>query len=398
MRTASRPAQTGSAASTRPAPAIWNRANIAAYGDAEVDVAASVRLGAAVRFEDFDGFGSVTNYKLAGRWQLSSNFAVRGSAGTGFRAPTPGQQNANNLSTVVDSATGVFREQGTVASTNPVALALGGRALDAERSKNYTLGLVVELDSGTDLTIDWFRIDLEDRIALSDNISVDDALRAQLTAAGVAAASDFNRIRYFTNDYDTETTGVDVVLTKRFDWTLGATDVLFGYNRTRTHVEDFGEASTASRTRAIERARPHRASASCRTPPRQLELAGPLQLLRQLVRLRRQPCSRWLRLSRSSGALRCRRWPVADAWQRQRDPSVSERSGAFAKLRATLSALLASRLQTAVSSMLVCSIDSAVSDRSAGTIPAAIDYHDGGSGPVNMPLRPLRQRWGSVVA
>ena len=234
----------------------WNRANIAAYGDAEVNIAANLRIGAAVRFEDFDGFGSVTNYKLAGRWQLSSIFAVRGSTGTGFRAPTPGQQNANSLSTVVDSATGVFREQGTVASTNPVALALGGRALDAEQSKNYTFGLVVELDTGTDLTIDWFRINLENRIALSDNIDVDDALRAQLTAAGVSAASDFNRIRYFTNDYDTETKGVDVVLTKRFDWALGTTDVLFGYNRTRTNIKDFGQASTASRVRAIERGSP----------------------------------------------------------------------------------------------------------------------------------------------
>ena len=39
-------------------------------------------------------------------------------------------------------------------------------------------------------------------------------------AAGVAAAEDFNRIRYFTNDYDTRTTGLDVVLTQRFDTAL----------------------------------------------------------------------------------------------------------------------------------------------------------------------------------
>ena len=234
----------------------WNRSNIAVYVDGEVDVTDTLRLGAAVRYEDFDGFGAVTNYKLAGRLQLSPRIALRGSVGTGFRAPTPGQQNANNLSTVVDSATGVFREQGTVASTNPVALALGGRALDAERSTNYTFGVVAEMDDVTDLTIDWFRVDLEDRIALSDNIDVDDDIRAQLTAAGVVAASDFNRIRYFTNDYDTETKGIDAVLTRRLDWSLGTTDLLVGYNRTRTNVKNFREASTASRTRAIERGAP----------------------------------------------------------------------------------------------------------------------------------------------
>ena len=234
----------------------WDRGNIAAYVDVETNLTANWRTGAAVRWEDFDIFGSVTNYKFASHLRFSPAFSVRGSVGTGFRAPTPGQQNANNLSTVVDSATGVFREQGTVASTNPVALALGGRALDAERSKNFTFGFVFELDDGTDLTIDWFRINLEDRIALSDNLDVDDALRQTLMAAGVAAASDFNRIRYFTNDYDTETKGVDAVLTRRFEWRGGSTDLLVGYNRTRTNVKKFDQASTQGRRVAIERGAP----------------------------------------------------------------------------------------------------------------------------------------------
>ena len=234
----------------------WNRANTAAYLDAEADVLDNLRLGAAVRFENFDDFGAVTNYKLAGHLRLSPMMAVRGSAGTGFRAPTPGQQNANNLSTVVDSATGVFREQGTVASTNPVARALGGEPLDAERSRNYTFGFVFELDNGIDLTVDWFRVNLEDRIALSANIDVDDAIREQLSAAGVAAASDFNRIRYFANDYDTETKGVDAVLTRSFDWSGGRTNLLIGYNRTVTTLKSFEQATTASRRRAILRGSP----------------------------------------------------------------------------------------------------------------------------------------------
>ena len=234
----------------------WNRANTAAYVDAEADVLDNLRLGAAVRFENFDDFGSVTNYKLAGHLRLSPMMALRGSAGTGFRAPTPGQQNANNLSTVVDSATGVFREQGTVASTNPVARALGGEPLDAERSRNYTFGFVFELDNGIDLTVDWFRVNLEDRIALSANIDVDDAIREQLSAAGVAAASDFNRIRYFANDYDTETKGVDAVLTRSFDWSGGRTNLLIGYNRTVTTLKSFEQATTASRRRAILRGSP----------------------------------------------------------------------------------------------------------------------------------------------
>ena len=234
----------------------WSRANIAGYLDLEADVTAALRLGAALRFEDFDDFGAVTNHKLAARLQMSDTFALRSSWGTGFRAPTPGQQNANNLSTVVDSATGIFREQGTVASTNPVALALGGAALDAESSVNYTVGFVFELDNGVDVTIDWFRINLEDRIALSENLTVDDALRQTLLDAGVSEAADFNRVRYFTNDYDTETKGIDVVLSTDLAWSAGDTNLLVVYNRTRTNVKVFSQASTASRTAAIVRGSP----------------------------------------------------------------------------------------------------------------------------------------------
>ena len=234
----------------------WDRANSAAYLDLEVDMTPRWRLGGALRWEDFDGFGEVLTYKLASHLRVSPGFALRASSGTGFRAPTPGQQNANNLSTVVDSATGVFREQGTVASTNPVALELGGRPLDAETSHNWTFGMVLELGASTDVTVDWFRIDLYDRIALSANMDVDAALAQRLTDAGVAAAADFQRIRYFTNDYDTQTKGVDVVVTHGFSSRWGETELLVGYNRTSTSLTSAAQASTITRELSIERGVP----------------------------------------------------------------------------------------------------------------------------------------------
>ena len=230
----------------------WDRANAAAYLDLETAVTQRWRLGAAVRWEDFDDFGEVLTHKVTSHLRLAPGLAVRASGGSGFRAPTPGQQNANNLSTVVDSATGVFREQGTVASTNPVALQLGGRPLDAERSRNWTLGFVLEPSDNTSLILDWFRIDLFDRIALSANMDVDDDLVARLAASGVASAADFQRIRYFTNDYDTETKGVDVVLTHSVPNAWGDTNFTVSYNRTATKVKEAEQASTTTRERSIE--------------------------------------------------------------------------------------------------------------------------------------------------
>ena len=234
----------------------WDRANVAAYLDLETDLNERWRVNAALRWEDFDGFGSVTNFKLASRVRISEILSVRAAYSTGFRAPTPGQQNANNLATVVDSATGEFREQGTVASTNPVAIALGGAVLDAEESKNYTAGLVLELPNGASLTIDWFRIDLEDRIALSPTMSLSSEVRQALIDSGVTEAADFNNVRFFANDFDTRTQGVDAVVTYGLESNYGRTDVLLGYNYTDTDLKAFSAASTGARRRALERGSP----------------------------------------------------------------------------------------------------------------------------------------------
>ena len=222
----------------------WDRANIAGYVDLEVNATDDWRIGGAVRWEDFDGFGSTANFKLATHLQLTDALALRGSLGTGFRAPTPGQANARNVSTVVNAATNAFEERGTIGSTHPVAMALGGRELQPEESFNVTLGAVVTLDNGLSLTVDYFGIDIDDRIALSGLFTVTDEIKAALIAAGVPEAREFTSVRYFTNDFDTETRGIDIVLTHGWEWSLGRTDILLSANRTVTEVGNFREGST----------------------------------------------------------------------------------------------------------------------------------------------------------
>ena len=214
----------------------WDRANVAGYLDLEADATENWRIGGALRWEDFDGFGSTTNVKLATRIQVSDAFALRGSVGTGFRAPTPGQSNARNLSTVVRASDNVFVEQGTIGSTHPVALALGGRELQPEASDNLSVGAVFALDNGLSITVDYFSIDINDRIALSGNFAVTPEIQQELIAQGVPGAAEFTSVRYFTNDFDTETTGVDVVLSHGWETRAGATDLLFSYNHTETDV------------------------------------------------------------------------------------------------------------------------------------------------------------------
>lgn len=227
----------------------WNRLNTAAYLDLELylfdhDMFDNAVIGGAARFEDFDGFGTTLNFKLTGRFDVSDTLAVRGSVGTGFRAPTPGQSNARNVSTVVNAATNVFEERGTIGSTHPVAVALGGRELEPEESVNFTVGAILELDNGITVTADFFNIDVTDRIALSGLTTVTDDIKTALVQQGIPEAADFTSVRFFTNDFDTSTRGIDIVATQSFELGDGLLDVLFSFNNTQTSVEDYRVGST----------------------------------------------------------------------------------------------------------------------------------------------------------
>ena len=118
------------------------------------------------RLEDFEDFGTTTNGKLSGRFLLTGGAALRASASSGFRAPTPGQQNAFNVSTEYDHELMDLVNNGTIPSTSRVAALRGGEPLQPERAVSYALGAVV--DAGPfSLTADYFRIRLADRLALT---------------------------------------------------------------------------------------------------------------------------------------------------------------------------------------------------------------------------------------
>ncbi len=224
----------------------WDRGNVAGYVDLEVNPTEAWRIGGAVRYEDFDGFGNTTNFKLATHLRLADSFALRASLGSGFRAPTPGQSNARNLSTVVNARTNEFEERGTIGSTHPVAVALGGRELQPEESGNFSLGLVFSAENGFSITLDYFSIDIDDRIALSGLFAVTDEIKQQLVAQGVPEANEFTSVRYFTNDFDTETTGFDLVASYDWDTAGGNAGIQFSWNSTDTEVVDSSSISAGT--------------------------------------------------------------------------------------------------------------------------------------------------------
>lgn len=211
-----------------------SRNNVGAYVDVETDINDALLIATALRFEDYSDFGSNLSGKLAARYKLSDAFALRGSYNRGFRAPSLAQVgNRVNTSTVQNGQIIVTKQ---VSSDDPRLAQLGVSAPDAEISDNFNLGFTAELGDvlGGDITVtlDAFQIDIKDRIAITDRI---------LTSAFPAVAALFPQtaeIRFFTNQIDTQTRGVDLVATYGTSFDSGLTlDVSLAGSYNETEVE-----------------------------------------------------------------------------------------------------------------------------------------------------------------
>jgi outer membrane receptor protein involved in Fe transport len=122
----------------------------------------------ALRAEDYSDFGSNLSGKLAARYDFTESFALRGSVQNGFRAPSLQQQYF--ATTATNFINGVPFDIATLPATDPVAEALGAKPLDAETSVNFSLGSVIRLSNVT-ITVDAYRIDIEDRTVLSESLT-----------------------------------------------------------------------------------------------------------------------------------------------------------------------------------------------------------------------------------
>ena len=189
----------------------WSRSNVAAYGDLEFSAPdGQWTLGTALRLERFSDFGLTTNGKVSARVELTDTLALRGAVSSGFRAPTPGQQNAFNVTTAFVG--GQLTNQGVVPSTSAVAVARGGGQLQPEKSINYSGGAVIERGPFT-FTADYFRIDIADRVALAQEIKLTEPEILTLLAEGIPEARNFPVFRFFLNDFSTTTQGIDLIST-----------------------------------------------------------------------------------------------------------------------------------------------------------------------------------------
>jgi iron complex outermembrane receptor protein len=203
-----------------------------AYVDFEADVTDRFQAGAAARYEDYSDFGSSVNGKLSGRYVLTDALAVRATVGTGFRAPSLTQSFFRGSTTSFGEG-GQLENVLNLPTDDPIAVLLGASDLDAEESVSYNLGFVLTPTDAFRLTVDFYRVEIDDRITLSERIGgpeVTDFIEDQLGVPGVLG------VRFFTNAIDTKTEGVDIVADYRFDLGPGSLLLSAAYNRSDTEV------------------------------------------------------------------------------------------------------------------------------------------------------------------
>ena len=114
------------------------RHSFSAYVDAELNVTKKWLVDAAIRFENYSDFGSLVTYKFATRYKIASNFNIRASASTGFRAPSLQQINFSN--TLTSFSGGALVQSRIARNGDAITKSAGIPDLKEETSLNASLG------------------------------------------------------------------------------------------------------------------------------------------------------------------------------------------------------------------------------------------------------------------
>ncbi len=212
-----------------------SRNSHAIYVDLESDLTNKLSAGLAVRNEHYSDFGGTTSAKLSGRYEFNPTVALRGTVSNGFRAPSLQQEyySSTAINFVADGSGNLIPYTiRTFPVSDAAAQALGAQSLKAEKSRNYSFGLVLTPTSGLYTTLDVYQIDIDHRIILSGNL-VGAAVQDYLTSVGIPFVSGG---RFFTNAVDTRTRGVDLVSTYPVELQNSSLKFTGGMNYNKTDI------------------------------------------------------------------------------------------------------------------------------------------------------------------
>ncbi|WP_267404923.1 MULTISPECIES: TonB-dependent receptor [unclassified Chryseobacterium] len=197
-----------------------NRQSVAAYADVEFNFTDWLLVDAAARYENYSDFGSTFNYKLASRIKLADNLNFRFAGSTGFRAPSIHQIYYNVTSTLFTN--NQLLEVGTFSNDSKIAGLLGIPKLKQETSKSVSAGFTYKIPSlNLNITADAYFIRIDNRVVLTDQFTrpTDVQVEANPNLAPIQESFDeaeVNAAQFFSNSINTETKGLDIVISHNF--------------------------------------------------------------------------------------------------------------------------------------------------------------------------------------
>ena len=226
-----------------------DRSNASLYADVELNATKAWLLDGAIRFENYADFGSIATFKLASRYKITSNFNLRGSVSTGFRAPSLQQINFSN--TLTSFSAGELVQSRIARNGDAITKAAGIPNLKQETSVNSSIGFNWKPIKGLTFTVDGYMVKVKDRVVLSGLFSAEDptlpaSFTSQLKAIPVATA------QFFDNAVNTNNYGLDLVVDYSKKWGNRGIRALFAGNFQHMtidaiHVPDALNSNTLNR-------------------------------------------------------------------------------------------------------------------------------------------------------
>jgi iron complex outermembrane receptor protein len=219
------------------------RHTIAAYVDLAVKPVEKLQLDVAGRYEHFSDFGDTKVGKLTARYDFTDSFALRGTASTGFRAPTLAEE-FYSATKVSPTSAGV-----NLPANSAAAQLLGFTGLKPEKSTNLSFGAALKPAADLSVTLDLYQIALRNRIVSTGSIyglqtiggvrvirsqAVTDAIIANGNTIDPTVTS--TSITTFVNGANSRTRGAELVLNYNLALADGAsldTSLTGAYNRTK---------------------------------------------------------------------------------------------------------------------------------------------------------------------
>ncbi|QYF95583.1 TonB-dependent receptor [Massilia sp. PAMC28688] len=192
----------------------FNRRNYGAYVGSNIDITERFLVDITGRYENYSDFGNATVGKLSSRFKLNDKVTLRGSLSSGFRAPSLHQIYTQKAQYSFVAGEGI-KVSGLVNNVSPAARLLEVERLKAEKSKSLTLGLGVQPDRNTSMTLDYYNIEMKDRIVLGNEIYRTDPTIPGSKVDATLDTLDLVSLSYFSNALDSKTSGVDYVFSRK---------------------------------------------------------------------------------------------------------------------------------------------------------------------------------------